>query len=76
VAQKQTAGENYALLYDRVREDEGKPQRFGTQGDCRGKIWISYPIADAARVDSRRAALGMPALAQYNAISQKMYCRG
>jgi hypothetical protein len=76
VAQKQTSGENYALLYDRIQESEAKPQRFGTQGDCRGKTWIPYMIDDAARVDNRRAALGMPPLALYNAISQKMYCRG
>jgi hypothetical protein len=75
VAQKQTSGENYALLYDRIQEDERKPQRFGTQGDCRRKTWIPYVIDDAQKVDSRRAALGMPPLARYNAISQKLYCR-
>lgn len=76
LAAKETGGENYALLYDRVHELEGRMQRFGTQGDCRGKIWISYPVEDLAGVDKRRAALGMPPLAQSNAIAEKMYCRG
>jgi hypothetical protein len=75
LAAKETGGENYALLYDRVHETEGRMQRFGTQGNCRGTTWISYPIEDAAGVDKRRAALGMPPLAQSNAFAEKMYCR-
>jgi len=76
LAAKETGGENYALLYDRVHETEGRMQRFGTQGNCRGATWISYPIEDIAGVDKRRAALGMSPLAQYDALSQKLCCRG
>ena len=76
LAAKETGGENYALLYDRVHEMEGRMQRFGTQGDCHGKAWIPGPIEDVAGVDKRRAALGMPPLAQSNAIAETMYCRG
>jgi hypothetical protein len=75
LAAKETGGENYALLYDRVHETEGRMQRFGTQGNCRGTTWISYPIEDAAGVDKRRTALGMSPLAEYNASAQKLYCR-
>jgi|KBSMisStaDraftv2_1062788.scaffolds.fasta_scaffold196081_1 hypothetical protein len=74
LATKETGGENYALLFDRVREDEHGRQRFGSQGQCHNGTWIFDPIEDPAGVDKRRAALGMPPLARYKVIVEKTYC--
>ena len=52
---------NYAYLYDRVTwyADE-KPQRYATQGMCKGPSdWEPHPTEDMAHVDTRRAEMGM-----------------
>jgi len=53
-----------AMLEDRIRVLEGRPQRFGTQyeWDERGEM-SPLPIEDPAGVDERRLALGLPRLA-------------
>ncbi len=57
---------NLAYLEDRVATAEQRPQRFGTQGQCTpdGR-WSPQPIEDPEGVDARRAALGMPTMAEY-----------
>lgn len=52
-----------AMLEDRIRVYEGKPQRYGTQFDFdrTGRI-TPYPIEDEAGVDGRRARLGLPSM--------------
>ena len=54
-----------AMLEDRVRTFSGLPQIYGTQfaWDERGEMQ-PLPIEDAARVDERRAAIGLPPLAE------------
>jgi len=54
-----------AMLEDRVRTYSGLPQIYGTQFDWdeRGEMQ-ARPIEDAARVDERRAAIGLPPLAE------------
>jgi hypothetical protein len=53
-----------ALLEDRISMLEGKPQQYGTQLDWDSDGLISpLPIADAADVDVRRAAVGLGPLA-------------
>jgi len=57
-----------AMLEDRVLTREGKKQRYGTQlhsgPDTGGKL-VLYPIDDEEHVDERRAAVGLPPLAEY-----------
>jgi hypothetical protein len=67
----ETRPANYAYLHDRVAlssSDPSKrqPQRYGTQGRCiaPGK-WEPFPIEDEANIDARRAAVGLPPLAEY-----------
>lgn len=54
-----------AMLEDRVRTFSGLPQLYGTQFD-----WDEHgemrprPIEDEAHVDARRAAIGLPSLAE------------
>jgi hypothetical protein len=52
-----------AMLEDRIRYFEGKRQRYGTQFDWdeRGEL-SPLPIEDRDRVDTVRAAVGLPAL--------------
>ncbi len=54
-----------AYLTDRMRMHEGKPQVYGTQFHRSNGLWEPYPIEDPDRVDERRAALGLPTLAEY-----------
>jgi hypothetical protein len=57
---------HFAYLADRVAVAQGELQPFGTQGRCRGAgIWEPLPIEDPAGVDPRRAAVGLPPLAEY-----------
>lgn len=56
-----------AMLDDRVRVNEGRPQRYGTQlhKEAGWKDWRLYEIEDEVRVDDRRAAVGFEPLAEY-----------
>lgn len=54
-----------ALLTDRVRVALGQPQVYGTQCRATEQGWVPFPIEDEADVDSRRAAAGLPAIAEY-----------
>lgn len=52
-----------AMLDDRIRAFEGRPQRYGTQYDWSDDGAAMVPIGgveDAHEVDTRRAAVGLP----------------
>lgn len=55
----------WATLEDRIRIFEGRAQRYGTafDWDADGKM-SPQPIDDPAGVDARRAAVGLPPLAE------------
>jgi hypothetical protein len=70
-------GQSYALLLDRVRVGEGKPQVYGTQAK-RIEEWIGQepvlsPIEDESNVDQRRAEVGLPPLSEYRMMLKKFY---
>jgi hypothetical protein len=52
----------YAFIDDRIRVFEGLPQRFGTQWRGGPSGSEPCPLEDAAHVDDRRAAVGLPPL--------------
>ena len=56
----------FAYIDDRIRVFEGSQQRHGTQWRGGPNGLEPYPIEDAAHVDERRAALGLPSLAELN----------
>ncbi|MEW9572085.1 DUF6624 domain-containing protein [Rhodanobacter sp. Si-c] len=68
--------QEYAALTDRVLLAQHKPQRYGTQFDPKG---ISdgelkpSPMEDAVHADQRRAAIGLPPLADYKCMLQVVY---
>lgn len=54
-----------AVLEDRIRAFEGRPQVYGTQLDWDDDGHLTpLPIEDEALVDQRRAKVGLPPLAQ------------
>ena len=53
-------GGQYALMYDRVAlEFDHKPQRFGSQVECRQGAWRPRDLEDPEHVDQRRKAVGL-----------------
>jgi len=63
VARKDALGSQLALLEDRVRVSDGKPQLYGSQ--LNGDPMRFAPIEDEAHVDERRRSVGLPPLAEY-----------
>jgi hypothetical protein len=53
-----------AVLVDRIRFFEGRPQVYGTQMDFdENGAFVCWPIEDAGGVAARRKAVGLPLLA-------------
>lgn len=72
VAAGEAEGMQLAYLTDRVLVAEKKPQRYGSQfHEVDGKL-VPEPIEDEARVDERRAAVGLGTLAEYAAQMERM----
>jgi hypothetical protein len=71
------SGNYYALLVDRVRVGDGKPQIYGTQArpleDWKGHDPVLFPIEDAVHVDRRRAEVGLMPLNDYLKGLREMY---
>lgn len=78
--------DDYALLADRVRVEQGKPQIYGTQfyvpsaKDGQPKVNKNgtpdmqlRPLENPGTVDQRRASLGLMPLADYECMLQVMY---
>jgi hypothetical protein len=67
----ETDPRNYAYLFDRVAASFSDPskrslQRYGTQGNCVGPgVWEAIPIEDPAKVDQRRAKVGLGRMTDY-----------
>lgn len=57
---------NVAYLWDRVKVNRKIPQRYGTQGICKGKgKWEPNPLEDANKVNDYRKAVGLPPFSEY-----------
>lgn len=56
---------NIAFLEDRVLMWKGMPQLYGTQCSYQDGVVKPLPILDEQHVDERRAAAGLPPLAEY-----------
>jgi hypothetical protein len=48
---------DYAYLYDRVMFFQGKPQHWGTQGDCKNGKAVLAPVDDPTELEQRRKDL-------------------
>lgn len=65
VAKGELDKQNYALLFDRVTLKIAGRQRYGTQVICTAGKRVPQPLEDIAGLDSRRAAMGLPSMADY-----------
>lgn len=54
----------FAIIDDRIRVYEGRPQRYGTQLKLGPKGLEPHPIENESRVNSMRMQAGLPALSQ------------
>lgn len=64
---KDVRATSVAYLTDRVLMYEGKPQVYGTQFVLKDGTYQPHPIEDEEHVDARRAALGLPPMAETKA---------
>lgn len=55
----------YALMYDRIKMLEGKPQRFGTQFNINSSGCHAWKMEEPEKVDEYRAQMGLDNLAVY-----------
>ncbi|MFB4302071.1 DUF6624 domain-containing protein [Actinomadura sp. NTSP31] len=56
-----------AYLEDRVRINAGRPQRYGTQYGMTAAGFGPQPVEEPDGVDDRRAEVGLPSMAEYDA---------
>ena len=57
---KDTDLSSFASLWDHVQVGKHQLQRYGTEGDCRGKgLWEPAPMEDPAHVNVRRHLMGL-----------------
>jgi hypothetical protein len=64
---------DFAMFLDRLLVQRGAPQRYGTQFDLADGRLVPAPIADTARLDERRAAAGLPPMADYARMLAEQY---
>lgn len=74
LADGSVAPDNFALLTDRVRLAQGQPQRYGTQFETGADgVLRLRPVEDPAGLDDRRAAVGLPPMAEYRRVLGETY---
>lgn len=71
VGQGEASAAELAYLTDRVLLAEGQPQVYGTQAQWRDGRCVARPLRDPARVDERRAEVGLEPLSEYLAAMAK-----
>jgi len=58
--------EHYAFLYDRVAKNDKLPQRYGSQGSCKGLgDWQPWQIEKPELLDELRAAMELQPMSEY-----------
>ncbi len=62
---RKASSSQYALMYDRIKMMEGKPQRFGTQFHMDSSGCRAWKLEEPERVDEYRAQMGLENLTEY-----------
>ncbi len=58
---RQSNPANFAYLWDHVALGDGRPQRYGTQMHCVGRVWAPIsPVEEPAQLDERRRWVELP----------------
>ena len=65
--------QSYAMMFDRVRVQSGRPQRYGTQYSLVDGAMVQDPVEDPANLDARRADLGLVPIAEYERLLSEHY---
>lgn len=63
VAEGEAPARQAAMLSDRIRFNEGRPQQFGTVLDWTDEGVLGCELEEPERIDERRAAVGLPPFA-------------
>jgi len=66
--ENEASWQQYALMFDRMRMNQDKPQRFGTHSyldPSRGRTDELYPLEDETKVDEWRKEIGLEPLKDY-----------
>lgn len=74
VAAGEVDGQSYGLMYDRLAQNEGRLQRYGTQVTCKAGKWVIDwdNLEDPASADARRREMGFHwTLAEYEQVFAK-----
>ncbi len=69
----QAAPGDVALLTDRVRTHDGRPQRYGTQFRIVEGALVPYPIEDLGALDRLRAEVGLMPMSEYVKLLEQTY---
>jgi len=67
-ARGEVRGGDYALMYDRLALNEGRPQRYGSQMTCKAGKYVPDRLEDPDHLDERRIAIGMSPYKNYLAL--------
>ena len=73
VAAGEASGADVAMLTDRIRVHDGKPQLYGTQFRIVDEVLVAYPIEDIMKLDDRRAAVGLMPMNDYAQLLRGTY---
>ena len=66
--ENEASWQQYALMFDRMRMNQDKPQRFGTHSyldPSKGRTDELYPLEDETKVDEWRKEIGLEPLKDY-----------
>lgn len=70
-----TDAKRIGYLHDRVARAQGKPQRYGTQGQCGPDgVWKPFDSEDPEHLDERRKSLGMESIAEHAKLVSREAC--
>lgn len=67
------SAQDFSMLTDRVLAAQGKPQRYGSQFETVDGQMRPKPMEAPTEVDQRRAAIGLPSMADYACMMSMMY---
>ena len=74
--QREVSRSDLALLIDRVRIHQGRPQLYGSQfKDGPDGTLVPEPIEDEGHVEERRKSVGLPTMSEYTRIIRQVYAR-
>ena len=73
VDEERTAPERYAMLYDRVAVAEDRPQRYGSQGQCKPDgTWEMFEVEDPEGLDERRTRKGLEPMELHRPVVEEL----